>query len=151
MAAMRLRPFLVTLLIPCAAASAACGSGASAGTGDPDGPATVQPGAVFTLAPGQTARLSGGGLTVRFDGVKNDSRCPTSVDCVWAGDATVTVSVTAGDGRPAARELHVTAPAATTTAVPGYVVALVGLTPERHSESPVPPGDYRARLRVDKR
>ncbi|WP_067457386.1 hypothetical protein [Actinomadura macra] len=150
MAALKLRPFLVTLLIPWAAALAACGSGASAGTGGPpDGP-TVTPGTAFTLAPGQTARLDGGGLTVRFDGVKDDSRCPVNVTCVWAGDATVMVSVTSGEGRPAARELHVTAPAAKTTAVSGYVVGLVGLAPERRSQSPVSPGDYRVQLRIDK-
>ncbi|TDD82292.1 hypothetical protein [Actinomadura rubrisoli] len=146
MAAMRTRRLLLALLVPSAAALAACGTGASADPADP----AVKPGTAFTLAPGRTARLEGGALTVRFDDVKNDSRCPANVHCVWAGDATVTVTITAGKAAPAPRELHVTGTSAKSAAVPGYVVSLVGLAPERKTDKPVPSGDYRAQLRIDK-
>ena len=53
----------------------------------PIDPRTVRLDAEFTLAPGQTAQVEGGGLRVTFYGVSADSRCPTGVTCVWEGDA----------------------------------------------------------------
>ncbi|WP_242907010.1 hypothetical protein [Actinomadura terrae] len=146
MADMRLRPLPLLLLVPFVAALAACASGASAGT---DGP-TIKPGAAFTLAPGETGRLDGGGLTVRFDEVRDDSRCPVTVNCVWAGDATVRLTITAENAAPTAHDLHVAGTTAKTAAVPGFRVSLVGLTPERQSTKPLPKDAYRAKLQVDR-
>ncbi|MBT2211593.1 MULTISPECIES: hypothetical protein [Actinomadura] len=146
MADMKLRRLPLLLLLPCAAALIACASGASAGTDDP----TIKPGAPFTLAPGQTGRLDGGALTVRFDGVSDDSRCPATVDCVWAGSATVHLTITFGEAAPAARDLYVNGTSAKTVAVSGYKVSLIGLAPERQSTKPLPKDAYRAKLRVDR-
>jgi hypothetical protein len=38
------------------------------------------------------------GTTVRFDKVLEDSRCPTNVDCVWAGQAIVQLTVSREQG-----------------------------------------------------
>lgn len=43
------------------------------------------------LVPGQSASLSGEPLKVRFVEVVADSRCPTGVQCVWAGQASALV------------------------------------------------------------
>ncbi len=42
----------------------------------------------FTLRPGERAMLPGQ-ASLRYVGVANDSRCPPTVQCVWAGDAEV--------------------------------------------------------------
>src|SRR5690606_20640656 len=57
---------------------------------------TVTMNAEFTLAPGESARIEDTGLTVRFDGVENDSRCPANATCAQEGNATVRVTVSDG-------------------------------------------------------
>ena len=42
----------------------------------------------FSLDEGQSGTLSNGGK-ITFANVVNESRCPTGVQCVWAGTATV--------------------------------------------------------------
>ena len=39
----------------------------------------------FTLAPGQSASIASESMDIKFIGVTQDSRCPTGVDCFWAG------------------------------------------------------------------
>ena len=53
----------------------------------------VEPGISFALAPGQTAEVKRSGTRVTFRQVREDSRCPVDVTCVWAGDATVEVVI----------------------------------------------------------
>jgi hypothetical protein len=48
---------------------------------------------MFTLAPGQVARIGRDGPYLGFRRVTGDSRCPMDVVCVWAGDAVVAVEV----------------------------------------------------------
>jgi hypothetical protein len=117
--------------------------------------ATVRPGGDVTLAPGGTARLDGGtALAVTFVGVPTDSRCPTSshIACVWAGDAVVTVLVTAPASGPATRhELHATPPLATSITTRGHEISLLRLAPPRRSTAPIDPTAYRATLRITPR
>ncbi len=41
----------------------------------------------FTLPAGKTADITGEDLSIKFVEVISDSRCPTGVECVWAGEA----------------------------------------------------------------
>jgi hypothetical protein len=41
----------------------------------------------FTLPAGKTAAISGENLSIKFDKVTGDSRCPSDVLCIQAGDA----------------------------------------------------------------
>jgi hypothetical protein len=45
----------------------------------------------FELRPGQTVSIAGTGQTVTFEAVAEDSRCPSNVVCVWAGNARVSL------------------------------------------------------------
>ncbi len=45
-------------------------------------------------------------VTVTFTEVSGDSRCPTNVACVWAGDAAVTLRVQPATGAAQVVELH---------------------------------------------
>jgi hypothetical protein len=109
--------------------------------------------AEVTLAPGQTARLAGGRLTVRFVEVRGDSRCPVAghIACAWEGDATVALSISGPRTPMSGRELHANQRFATAATVAGYEVRLVRLGPERRTTDAVPAGDYRATLRVSAR
>jgi hypothetical protein len=49
----------------------------------------VEPGVSFALAPGQTAEVQRADTRITFRQVREDSRCPTDVTCVWEGDAKV--------------------------------------------------------------
>jgi hypothetical protein len=46
------------------------------------------------LSGGQTAVISSEGLTIKFEEVTNDSRCPTGVTCIWAGEAKCQTTIT---------------------------------------------------------
>lgn len=39
----------------------------------------------FSLAIGQTAELKSEGITLQFEGIQEDSRCPKGATCIWAG------------------------------------------------------------------
>ena len=46
----------------------------------------TQAGPIVVLAVGQSARIRGGAL-LRFDTLESDSRCQPKVQCIWAGNA----------------------------------------------------------------
>ncbi|HEX8691911.1 MAG TPA: hypothetical protein VF746_05810 [Longimicrobium sp.] len=92
-------------------ALAACNAQDATSPLAPAGPANATAGTTaflnqpFTLRTGQTAVVSGEGLSVRFESVPSDSRCPTGVQCIWAGNAVVRV-VLSKDGKAAGFELN---------------------------------------------
>ncbi|MFC1944317.1 hypothetical protein ACFLX5_02315 [Chloroflexota bacterium] len=51
----------------------------------------------FTLSIGKTAVILGEGLSIRFDEVIEDSRCPKDVVCIWEGRVSCVVQVIEGD------------------------------------------------------
>jgi hypothetical protein len=115
----------------------ACGS-------SPSAPSPVDQN--VTLAPGQAATIEGTSLSVRFDAVTGDSRCPADAICITGGDAEVHIAVTpsagarrdytlhTGDMRPVRHE--------------DLTIALVELAPYPFSARPIQPSDYRATLRL---
>ena len=113
----------------------------------PTGP-TVEPVSEFVLAPGETATVSGSGLTVRFERVTNDSRCPADAICITAGEAEVALSLRRA-GRPADALSLRTAEGRNRAEVGDWALTLTRLTPYPFTDRAIPPGDYRATLRVD--
>ena len=86
-----------------------------------------------SLALGQTATLDG--LTVTFSDVVTDSRCPTNAECVWAGEAVVTVALGG-----ATRDLRVADPEARPedgVRIGNLIVFAIALTPEPRADAPV--------------
>ena len=106
----------------------------------------VQPGRQFDLGIGQEARIQGSSVVIRFTGVSEDSRCPSDVQCVWAGDAAVRLALSGG---PLSSEstLHTTLdPKSVQYAA--YTVRLVGVKPTPKSGSRIADADYLATLEV---
>ena len=74
--------------------AAACGLLiASAGCAPVQTAITVEPGVSFTLAPGQAATVRGTNTRITFKQVREDSRCPVDVTCVWEGAAKIEIAV----------------------------------------------------------
>ena len=63
-------------------------------------PANATGTVTVTLAPGQNIFVKEHRLNLTFDKVLNDSRCPTGVQCIWAGNATVAVTAMTTASRP---------------------------------------------------
>jgi hypothetical protein len=53
----------------------------------------AEPGVSFALPVGQTVSVKGTDTRLTFSEVREDSRCPTDVTCVWAADAKIRVVV----------------------------------------------------------
>ena len=112
--------------------------------GLPTGP-TTSLNTEFTLAPGDVMRIDGTSLTVRFNEVSGDSRCPADALCIQGGSADV--RITAQSNSPARNyELH------TGDMQPvqheGLTISLLQLAPYPFSSRTIPPEEYRATLKV---
>jgi hypothetical protein len=112
-------------------------------------PAEVSPGQEFTLKLGQTARVKGEGLKVKFASVVEDSRCPKGEQCIRQGSAKIRVEVAGGGGEPFTLELD-TEPGRQEAARRGYALTLVALDPYPTANRQAAPEDYRATLVVEK-
>ncbi len=115
------------------------------------GTAAAEP--VFVLAGGQQVTVADSALTVRFDRVLEDSRCPAQVDCVWAGQARIALVVQSGGAPPQTVELS-TYPASDATGptagVGMHSVTLRALDPYPQSPQDSPAlQDYRATISID--
>ena len=53
-----------------------------------------------TLAPGQSAAVTGTDLTITFHSVVSDERCPSEIECAASGPVTVSLSIQQGDDDP---------------------------------------------------
>lgn len=100
----------------------------------------------FELRAGASAILQSG-LTVAFERVTSDSRCPMDALCIWAGDAIVMVSLSQAAAGQVQRELH-TDPTGSEASYLAYSIKLVALAPYPRSDRQIRPEDYAATLIV---
>jgi len=110
----------------------------------------TQPGAEVNqevvLAPGQAADVPDTSLRIRLDSVVSDTRCPTDVTCVHAGDGVIQI-VVSGQSDSAEYQLHTTNPPRSVQHGE-LTIALVQLLPQPISTRAIEPHEYRATLRV---
>ncbi len=98
------------------------------------------------LAPGQTAPITEASISVKFEGVSGDSRCPADAFCIQGGDALVQIQVMPSTGGSQPYVLHTGDMRPVTHA--DLTIALVQLTPYPFSSQPIDPSAYRATIRV---
>jgi hypothetical protein len=125
---------IVRLLVPLlfAVALAACGRDGTAAT-------LNEP---IQLAPGQSAVFHDN-LKVRLVDV-SDSRCPTDVTCLWAGEAIVRLTIIS-KGKTSEHELKELQKGA----LDGYLFEILQVLPARGPEAQrIAPADYRVTLKV---
>ena len=112
----------------------------------------ITPGEEFVLGVGQTAALGGGsGVRLTFEAVREDSRCPIGVSCIWAGDAVVAITVDDAGGNTKTIELHTNARFDVEAAIDGHAVRLLELSPIPRRGSTIPVDRYEATLVVTPR
>ncbi len=135
-----MRLFLTVAVV----AALACASGSTAS----DVP-EITPGESFQLAVGEEMRLPSEDLLVRFSGVTADSRCPTDVNCFWAGDAAVELHLTRGEEEGTV-SVHTNGGQKypRSAAAFGCTVYLEDVTPYPSSKAKIAPEDYVAKLKL---
>ena len=103
-------------------------------------------GSEFEIAVGQEAKVQGSAIVIRFGGVTEDSRCPSDVQCVWAGDAVVRLSLSGAGSTDASLHTMLDPKAVQYS---GRTITLVGLKPVPRSGTKTPALEYIATLRVN--
>jgi len=125
----------------CAALVVACTPATEPGTGSLDREVGVRE--------GEQVVVDDGRLTVGFQDVTEDSRCPTDVQCAWAGEATVVLRLSEQGRDPAQVTLRTTEGKQTGT-YGAYSIVLRNLDPKPRSGGS-PPETYLATLEVRRR
>lgn len=103
-------------------------------------------GTIIELRPGEAKTIDG--LTVGFDAVVSDGRCPIGLLCFWEGDAACTLWAQAGDSDRADLRLHTSAYFDRSATYAGRTITLQSLNPYPVYERPTDPGDYVVTLDV---
>ena len=99
----------------------------------------------FTLAPGETMAIERASLSIRFNEITGDNRCPADALCVLGGSADVSITAISdrstrdyvlrtGDMRPVEHE--------------GATITLIQVSPYPFSSQPIAADDYRVTLKV---
>lgn len=105
----------------------------------PTGPDAVV-GRPFDLKAGAVSALPDG-ARLRFERVQSDSRCPMDALCVWAGDATISVTLNPARGATESREMH-TQPTGSQISYANYTITLTALAPYPRSSQEIRAVDY---------
>jgi hypothetical protein len=129
------------LSIVCVALAAACAPATEPDTGSLE--------REFGVREGEQVVVDDGRLTVGFQDVTEDSRCPTDAQCVWAGEATVVLRLWEQGREPAQVTLRTTEGKQTGT-YGAYSVALRNLDPKPRTGGSAPE-TYLATLEVRRR
>ena len=107
----------------------------------------VQPGRQFDLALGQSAQVQGSSVAVRFGSVAEDSRCPSDVQCVWAGNAALRLTFASFNASSIEATVNTTLDPKSVS-YGGFLFRLVGLRPVPKSGSRIPDADYVATFEI---
>lgn len=99
--------------------------------------------ATFVLAVGQSAVVAPSTQLV-FERVVGDSRCPIGVQCAWAGEVELALTLQA----PAGSQSFQLSDRSEAAVILGFTIKLISVEPHPRAQVPVPAADYRATLRV---
>lgn len=139
-------------LLACALVSVvatACAAALAPPVTPPD-TATTHAAADVIVRVGETATPAGFGVTLTLTDVRDDSRCPVDVSCVWAGDAAVVLAVTPDGGRAREVVLHLANDDARAAEVAGVRIHLGSLRPERQATTTIRRDEYRVSLSLSR-
>lgn len=103
----------------------------------------------FDVKPAEVVTIQG--LRITFEGVAEDSRCPTGTQCAWAGDAAATFTLEKPPAAARHSTLHTNGRFERHVTVDAFVVRLEDIKPYPKEGAAIAPGDYRATLVVTRR
>ncbi len=121
--------------------------GAASGCTTVETAIVAQPGVEFALALGKTAALNSSGERITFKQVSEDSRCPVDVQCVWAGDAKIDLTISRSGAPDDVKVISLTAPNNETTSG-DLRIRFTGLAPVPRQADNGKPRAYVAQLVV---
>ncbi len=104
----------------------------------------------FSLGIGQSARIDGEKLVIKFKAVLEDSRCPINALCAWAGNGKVEFEVLDIKRENKTIVLN-TEEEPRLAPLKGNTLKLVSLNPPRIDGVSISPGDYRVTLSVERK
>lgn len=110
----------------------------------------AEPGVAFSLHVGETAVLKGNGTRITFNKVTQESRCPTDVVCVWAGDASIDISLSPEQGAAESRVLTLSSPNSEAQ-IGDLIIRFAALAPYPSTPGPIAPRRYVAELVIRSR
>jgi hypothetical protein len=119
-------------------------AGAQPVAGDGDAGQTLE------VRVGQEATVAAHKLKIKFVAVREDSRCPEGVQCIWAGNARVALKLTRARMRAATVELNTTTEPREITYA-NYTIKLTNLAPRPVQDRQTNTRDYVATLFVSKK
>jgi len=100
---------------------------------------------------GESLRVPDTTVTVRFEEVTEDSRCPTGTTCIWEGDAAVRIGFTIPNAPPASYVLHTSQRFAQKAEHGGTSVLLVTLVPHPTANGETRRDEYRVTLLIERK
>jgi hypothetical protein len=106
-------------------------------------------GEAFDLKVGEARTVASEELTIEFQRVVADSRCPQNVQCIRAGDVTIRLGIAR---RPTGRTtLDVTSPSTAPSSIDGtYSLTVVDVMPYPDANRRIDPDEYVARLLISR-
>jgi len=113
----------------------------------PAKPTTVEAGKEFSVHYGQEVIVSGEKLRIEFTCVPSDSRCPSGVTCIWAGNGSVAIEVSIKNKKKVEATLN-TFLNPREISYHGFKIKLVDLTPYPKASEERDPKDYVATFMV---
>ena len=104
-----------------------------------------------TLAVGKAFKVPDTSITVTFEDVVEDSRCPTGTNCIWAGDAVIRIGIRSAANSGSSYTLHTNPQFMREVEYEGIRVLLTNLMPHP-AEGALPQHDqYVASLSIDRK
>lgn len=104
----------------------------------------------FSLQGGQAVQIASENLTIRFDRLVQDSRCPSDVQCIRAGDVTVGLQLQQSAGPQTLQLTYGAAPTEATKTYNNYTIALTEVRPiSKTSTQTLSLSDYSLTLLVN--
>lgn len=102
----------------------------------------------LTLGVGKQKTAKKSRLKIKFLEVIEDSRCPTGVDCIWAGNAKIKVQVV-GSHSSQVFEFN-TNIGAKGDIFDGWAITIDNLTPYPHADKPINPKSYKVKFTISR-
>ena len=104
----------------------------------------------FILGVGESAQIGDAELSVGFDAITSDSRCPTGVWCFWPGDAVADLWLTLPGEAAQDFVLHTYYDYDQMIELGAYVISLQLVTPYPDISVPLDPATYQVTLVVER-
>ena len=105
-------------------------------------------GVPFVLGVGESAEIGDAELSVGFDAITSDSRCPGGMWCFWEGDAAADLWLTLPGEAAQDFVLHTYSGFAQMIELGAYVICLRLVTPYPEIDVPIDPATYQVTLVV---